>query len=69
MLILGRSVGQSIMIGDDVVVTVLGVQGNQIRIGINAPKEMPVHRQEVFERVQQEKAGGVSPTLSLKAAR
>jgi len=57
MLVLGRGVGQTIMIGDEVAITILGVNGNQVRIGVNAPKEMPVHREEVFERVQLEKAG------------
>jgi carbon storage regulator len=56
MLILGRSIGQTIMIGDDVAITILAVQGNQVRIGVNAPKEVAVHREEIYERVQQEKA-------------
>lgn len=55
MLILTRRTGESIMIGDDVVVTVLGVKGNQVRIGVDAPKEMTVNREEVHERIQQEK--------------
>lgn len=55
MLILTRRVGESIMIDDDVVVTVLGIKGNQVRIGINAPKDVSVHREEIYQRIQQEK--------------
>lgn len=54
MLILTRRVGETLMIGDDVTVTVLGVKGNQIRLGVNAPKEVPVHREEIYERIQSE---------------
>jgi carbon storage regulator len=52
MLILTRRVGESVVIGEDVTVTVLGVKGNQVRIGINAPKHVTVHREEIFERIK-----------------
>ena len=52
MLILTRRVGESVVIGEDVTVTVLGVKGNQVRIGINAPKHVAVHREEIFERIK-----------------
>ncbi|WGK63425.1 carbon storage regulator CsrA (plasmid) [Halopseudomonas sp. SMJS2] len=55
MLILTRRVGETLMVGEEVQVTVLGVKGNQIRIGVNAPKEVAVHRQEIYERIQREK--------------
>jgi carbon storage regulator CsrA len=56
MLILTRNVGQTIMIGPDVTVTVLGVKGNQVRLGVNAPKSVPVHREEVAKRIELERA-------------
>jgi carbon storage regulator len=63
MLILTRRAGETVMIGSDVTITVLGVKGNQVRIGINAPKDVAVHREEIFQRIQNEKAAeqGESP--------
>ena len=52
MLILTRRIGETLMIGDDVSITVLGVKGNQVRIGIDAPKDVPVHREEIYERIK-----------------
>ena len=57
MLILTRRVGETLMVGDEVTVTVLGVKGNQVRIGVNAPKEVSVHREEIYMRIQAEKGG------------
>jgi carbon storage regulator len=54
MLILTRRVGETVVIGEDVTVTVLGIKGNQVRVGINAPKNVVVHREEVYERIQRE---------------
>ena len=55
MLILTRRVGEVVMIGNDVTVTVLGVKGNQVRIGVNAPRDVAVHREEIFKRILQER--------------
>ena len=60
MLILTRRVGETVMIGNDVTVTILGVKGNQVRVGINAPKNVAVHREEIYERIKREQNGGTS---------
>jgi len=60
MLILTRRVGETLVIGDDVNVTVLGVRGNQVRLGVNAPKEVAVHREEIYQRIQKENDSGNS---------
>jgi carbon storage regulator len=57
MLILTRKTGEAICIGDNVTVTVLGVKGNQVRLGINAPREVSVHREEIYERIRKEQLG------------
>lgn len=63
MLILTRRVGETLMVGDDVTVTVLGVKGNQVRIGVNAPKEVAVHREEIYQRIQKEKDQEPNPLI------
>jgi carbon storage regulator len=62
MLILTRRVGETVMIGDDVTITVLGVKGNQVRVGINAPKHVAVHREEIYERIKREQQGSETET-------
>jgi carbon storage regulator len=58
MLILTRRVGETLVIGDEITLTVLGVKGNQVRLGVNAPKDVSVHREEIYQRIQQEKTQG-----------
>ena len=61
MLILTRRIGETLIIGDNVTITVLGVKGNQVRLGVNAPKSVSVHREEIYERIQREHAGQAHP--------
>ena len=62
MLILTRRVGETVMIGNEVTVTVLGVKGNQVRVGVNAPKDVAVHREEIYERIKREQDSNVAPS-------
>jgi carbon storage regulator len=57
MLILTRRVTESLMIGNDVTVTIIGIKGNQVQVGVSAPKDVAVHREEIFERIQAERRG------------
>ncbi|HHX83127.1 MAG TPA: carbon storage regulator CsrA [Pseudomonadaceae bacterium] len=68
MLILTRRVGETLMVGDDVTVTVLGVKGNQVRIGVNAPKDVAVHREEIYDRIRKENEGGTTEDGTIKAS-
>ncbi|MEM8562175.1 MAG: carbon storage regulator CsrA [Pseudomonadota bacterium] len=62
MLILTRRVGESLMVGDEITVTVLGVKGNQVRVGVNAPRDVAVHREEIYNRIQDDE-----PEVTAKA--
>jgi carbon storage regulator len=68
MLILTRRVGETVMIGDEVTITVLGVKGNQVRVGINAPKHVAVHREEIYERIKREQHPTEDLTEKVKTA-
>jgi carbon storage regulator len=67
MLILSRRIGESVVIGQDIAITVLGVKGNQVRIGVKAPKDVAVHREEVSERIKREGGGSSLPPVSAAA--
>ena len=60
MLILTRRVNEKLMVGDDVTVTVLSISGNQVRIGVNAPRHVPVHREEIYDRIMDEQLDGTN---------
>lgn len=64
MLILTRRIGETIIVGDDISVTVLGINGNQVKIGINAPRDISVHRQEIFDLIQQEKQAALEQEIA-----
>ncbi len=65
MLILTRRIGEKIVIGDDVTITILGVKGNQVRVGIEAPREVQVHREEIYQRILKERSNGAGLTSDL----
>ena len=67
MLILTRRIGETIMIGDEVTCTVLAVKGNHVRLGINAPARVPVHREEIYKRIKNEQAGASKPAVSAQS--
>ncbi len=68
MLILGRRVGETVMIGSDITVTILAVKGIQVRVGVNAPKEVAVHREEIYERIKREQAPSLPSTGRTKSS-
>jgi len=63
MLILTRRIGETLMVGDDVAITVLGIKGNQIRLGVDAPKDVSVHREEIYQRIQKERGEETSSLM------
>jgi len=64
MLILTRRVGEAVVIDEEVTVTILGVKGNQVRVGVNAPKSVSVHREEIFERIRNERSAGAQEPVN-----
>jgi carbon storage regulator len=68
MLILTRRIGESVKIGDDVTLTILGVKGNQVRLGVQAPREVPVHREEIYKRIKRDAAANATQLPEVDAA-